>query len=775
MVKPATNCSWYLLFFIQHSSPPRSCSLTIPRARQILIFLESRACFSATSLPQRLPQLFCRKALKNHSAFYDLSHTTFPNQPVDTMAPSRFGLQGAINRWVTLASASSPAIASIDDDDISRASSKRRKRSTSSKSQLLFHQLSSVSAASAPGQHNLLDCAQSVASAPVVVGGVGATAAPHPANSRRFSASGCGGGFVGSVPVGVPLPGPVSTAPGVFYGVDYSTNSRPPSRAASVASNPSATAGTASMAGAASVVSASASASARSEPGAVGGPPPTSLFHPMCPGAPPPMPPGGVVVTEQGIAPADPMAAGAAASLSHSQAMAMPMPTPSPASIAKMMAAHNHASGVASLPGSVTSARMAGRAKSRNRVRGIKSSGASVASVASVSSSVSGRRSRGSASRKPVVMEFRDWAAAPPNAPNAPAAPAGTAAGTNMPNPANNHPTMMDISAPTPPPFLVSVPSDRAGQPPNVLQMQIPPPTANAHHHQTPPPTSLQQQPRSVGPVGPPPTPPPMGGIPLRQNGQHPAFPPGLANGHLLPPRKGMMQHINHSATPSPGPPSSSTGFAGPSTVSAGPPSVQQQQQLQPPTSMNNVADLEAKMEAALVLTCLGGASPAPPEYANVPALPAKTTHQVPQGQSNGVQRTTSSSSDDDQANPTDLAPIYSSSDGYDGSGEEEGNKSPEPTDDEDSPNDAGTSSTAAPAPRRFLKGGKRGKSTRSSSPWGNKAKNLANAALEQYQATATEATPTAPSSSTTSGSKSRFRTSLKRTNSKTRMKWQAS
>ena len=293
--------------------------------------------------------------------------------------------------------------------------------------------------------------------------------------------------------------------------------------------------------------------------------------------------------------------------------------------------------------------------------------------------------------------------------------------------------------------------------------MQIPPSTANAHHHQTPPPTSSQQQPRSVGPVGPPPTPSPMGGIPLRQNGQNPTFPPGLASGHLFPPRKGIMQHINHSATPSPGPPSSSTGFAGPSTGSAGPPSFQQ---LQPPTSMNNVADLEAKMEAALVLTCLGGASPAPPAYAN----------QVPQGQGDGVQRTTSSSSDDDHANPTDLAPIYSSSDGYDGSGEEEGNKSPEPADDEDSPNDAGTSSTAAPAPRRFLKGGKRGKSTtRSSSPWGNKAKNLADAALEQYQATASGAAPTAPSSSTTSSSKSRFRTSLKRTNSKTRMKWQAS
>ena len=186
-------------------------------------------------------------------------------------------------------------------------------------------------------------------------------------------------------------------------------------------------------------------------------------------------------------------------------------------------------------------------------------------------------------------------------------------------------------------------------------------------------------------------------------------------------------------------------------------------------------------MEAALVLTCLGGASPAPPAYAN----------QVPQGQGDGVQRTTSSSFDDDHANPTDLAPIYSSSDGYDGSGEEEGNnKSPEPADDDDNPNDAGTSSTdagtsstAAPAPRRFLKGGKRGKSTRgsghsgaqhptrSTSPWGNKAKNLANGALEQYQATVTEATPMAPASSTPSGSKSRFRTSLKRTNSKTRIK----
>ena len=175
-----------------------------------------------------------------------------------------------------------------------------------------------------------------------------------------------------------------------------------------------------------------------------------------------------------------------------------------------------------------------------------------------------------------------------------------------------------------------------------------------------------------------------------------------------------------------------------------------------------------------MVLTCLGGASPAPPAYAN----------QVPQGQSDGVQRTTSSSSEDDHANPTDLAPIYSSSDGYDGSGEEEGNnKSPEPADDEDKPNDASTSSTAAPAPRRFLKGGKRGKSTRgsghsgaqhptrSTSPWGNKAKNLANGALEQYQATATEASPMAPASSTPSGSKSRFRTSLKRTNSKTRIK----
>jgi len=190
-------------------------------------------------------------------------------------------------------------------------------------------------------------------------------------------------------------------------------------------------------------------------------------------------------------------------------------------------------------------------------------------------------------------------------------------------------------------------------------------------------------------------------------------------------------------------------------------------------------------MEAALVLTCLGGAaSPAPPAYANVQAHPAKTTHQVPQGQNDGVQRTTSTSSDDDQAAPTDLAPIYSSSDGYDGSAEEDGNKSPEPAYAEDISNNAGTtSSSTAPAPRRFLKGGKRGKSTssnghssaRSSSPWGSKAKNLADAALEQYQATATEAAQAAPSSSTTSSSKSRFRTSLKRTNSKTRMKWQAS
>lgn len=231
-----------------------------------------------------------------------------------------------------------------------------------------------------------------------------------------------------------------------------------------------------------------------------------------------------------------------------------------------------------------------------------------------------------------------------------------------------------------------------------------------------------------------------------------------------------MMQHINHSATPSPGPPS------------------QQQQSQQPPTSMHNIADLEAKMEAALVLTCLGGASPAPPAYPTVQAHPGKTTHQVAQGQNqnDGVQRTTSSSSDDDQANATDVAPIYSSSDGYDGSGEEEGNKSPEPAD-EDSPN-TNDNGTTAPAPRRFLKGGKRGKGTngsshggaqnpaRSSSPWGSKAKNLADAALEQYQAAASEAAaPTAPSSSTTSSSKSRFRTSLKRSNSKTRMKWQAS
>lgn len=80
-------------------------------------------------------------------------------------------------------------------------------------------------------------------------------------------------------------------------------------------------------------------------------------------------------------------------------------------------------------------------------------------------------------------------------------------------------------------------------------------------------------------------------------------------------------------------------------------------------------------MEAALVLTCLGGASPAPPAFANAQANVANTTHEGLQGQGDGVQTTPSSSSDEDQANATDPPPIYSSSDGYDGSGEEEGNK----------------------------------------------------------------------------------------------------
>ena len=546
-----------------------------------------------------------------------------------------------------------------DGDDVSRASSKRRKRSISSQSRQLLFQLQLQHQHQHQHQHqeqqqqsysNSCD-AQSVASAPAV------SASALAGTARLFA--------TGRIPVGVPLPStgsiPLSvppTAPGVYYGVDYSAAqslppTRPPSRAGSVASSPALASASASAA--------HSHASARSsEPGAVGGPPPTSLFHPLCPGAPPPVPPGGVVVTAHGLAPADPTAAAAA--------------------MAKMMAAHNHhASGAASLPGSVAGgAARVGGTRSRNRVRGIRSSYSGAASVASASSSVSGRRSRASTNtasasysqqRKPVVLEFRDWGAA---------------------NTSTNHPatTMaMDISAdpsPTPPPLLVIS---------HPTHMQTGTSSSGTHHHhhlhhQTPPPTSSSQQQHHravVGPVRPPTT--QTHRIPLRYHGQPPpAFPPGAAivHGDLPPPRKGAqvqhVQHVVHSATPSPGP---------------------------------GMADLQAKMEAALVLTCLGGASPAPPAYAHTPGHPTlaanstATANQTPQGQGDGVQRTSSEESNENHPNggTADAAPIYSSSDGYDGSAEEEGNKSPEP-----STAATATANPTSAAPRRFLKGGKRGK-----------------------------------------------------------------
>jgi len=72
------------------------------------------------------------------------------------------------------------------------------------------------------------------------------------------------------------------------------------------------------------------------------------------------------------------------------------------------------------------------------------------------------------------------------------------------------------------------------------------------------------------------------------------------------------------------------------------------------------------------------------------------------------VQRTSSEESNENHPNggTADAAPIYSSSDGYDGSAEEEGNKSPEPS----TAATATANPTSAAAPRRFLKGGKRGK-----------------------------------------------------------------
>jgi hypothetical protein len=77
------------------------------------------------------------------------------------------------------------------------------------------------------------------------------------------------------------------------------------------------------------------------------------------------------------------------------------------------------------------------------------------------------------------------------------------------------------------------------------------------------------------------------------------------------------------------------------------------------------------------------------------------------------VQRT--SSEESNESHPNGGTPIYSSSDGYDGSAEEEGNKSPELLADEASsnPTSAAANATAtatSAAPRRFLKGGKRGK-----------------------------------------------------------------
>ena len=76
------------------------------------------------------------------------------------------------------------------------------------------------------------------------------------------------------------------------------------------------------------------------------------------------------------------------------------------------------------------------------------------------------------------------------------------------------------------------------------------------------------------------------------------------------------------------------------------------------------------------------------------------------------MQRTSSEESNENHPNggTADAAPIYSSSDGYDGSAEEEGNKTPEPSTAATATATATANPTSAAAPRRFLKGGKRGK-----------------------------------------------------------------
>mmetsp|Transcript_14251 Transcript_14251/g.30941 ORF Transcript_14251/g.30941 Transcript_14251/m.30941 type:complete len:679 (+) Transcript_14251:72-2108(+) len=361
------------------------------------------------------------------------------------------------------------------------------------------------------------------------------------------------------------------------------------------------------------------------------------------------------------------------------------------------VASHHHLSGVASLPGSIVRG-------NKNKVRGIKSSSSSVIS---------------NGSKPPVILEFKDWSLDKNNSMQMPT-PATASTGSGFDTPSPPPPTPQHMSGVCPP-LLVSVPSGR--------QLQIP---------QKPPHSNTAGAPRAVGPVAPPPP--------------QPAMTPPLPCVPLPPPLSGNpsagMIHIVHS---------------GPSAAAS---RLQQQQQYQQPPSHppmvlpnaalkseEGIADLQAKMEAALVLTSLPHGAPVQAPLHDVPSpSPHPQAKDLP----------ASYSSDSEERKFEDSTGGGISSDGYDGSGEEDGSKM------DICPTTSNAKESAGP--RKFLKGGKRGRARAAPDQWGKQAKNLADAALLEYQTLEKQqqATDTKVRSSKSKGS-SGFRNRLKRTNSKTR------
>ena len=192
----------------------------------------------------------------------------------------------------------------------------------------------------------------------------------------------------------------------------------------------------------------------------------------------------------------------------------------------------------------------------------------------------------------------------------------------------------------------------------------------------------------------------------------------------------------------------------------------QQQQHRQPPSHPSmvlpnaapkfeeGIADLQAKMEAALVLTSLPHGAPAQA------SLPSPSPHP----QAKDLQSSFSSYSEERKFEDSTGGGV--SSDGYDGSGEEDGSKM------DVCP--ATSNAKESAGPRKFLKGGKRGRARAAPDQWGNQAKNLADAALLEYQTLEKQRqaadTKASSNSKTKSKASSSFRSRLKRTNSKTRV-----